>query len=776
MKARRGQVHRRISATVVVLLGLIDVFQAASQHSIARVGWMSLPLGGSTTRLFRYVLLLAGLTLLSTTRGLLRGKRAAWLLAVGGTSASLVGHHVVKADALGILVAVAVFSVLGVTAGQFRAQPEPRLARQAVGWIVAGLVGAYGYGSAGLYLLDSQFRHSTTLRQSLAESVRLLFLLPVSTIEPVTHHGRWFIDSVRVLVVVVLIVGVARLLRPAAARAKQDRDLEHVRSLLEHYGDNPLAYFHLLPDKHFLFAADGEAFVGYKLVGSVAISLGGPIGSASSTLAAARIFLERCELNGWLPAFYQVMPDAARGLSSLGLKSLKIGEEAVIALDSFSLDGSHFKSIRSKTAKMKREGWTVSALIIPIDDDTMARLRTISDLWLADGGHRERTFTLGQFDEDYLRDTTVLVCRDPRGVIQGFTNLVPNYRSSDANFDLMRRNPALTLPVMDLLFVEMIERLRNEGFAGMSLGLAPLANVGGDGVVERVLRMLYERGGKAFNFVGLRTFKNKWRPGWEPRYLVYRSDAELPEVGFGVSRVGELTRADTSRLETMIGPIGATARAVFAAGRRLPLTAAVTAAMLTLQLASAIDRDAYVDLASSLRYNWSDLVSRGQFYRLFTAIFLQNGPGLRVVILAMVPLLAASEYVLRPARAALVFFAGDLCSSLLVLLLMRVAASLGSQPAMRVLVERDSGSSSAMFAALTAGALSLQNLRLRKWVIILLSLFLIGDNIVQHRLFNLQHLLAASVGAGLWWWFRYRTARRAVRASTRNTSLTAAMN
>jgi phosphatidylglycerol lysyltransferase len=741
----------RLSCALAVLaLGVIDAVQALSRRPIMRVAWLSFHVGGSTTRVFRFVLILAALTLFSSIRALLRGKRTAWVLALIAAGSSLAGHHIVRSDIAGVALAGMTIVLLVVSTSHFRARPDPVLARQAIAWLALGLLGTYAYGVTGLYLIDSQFRRATTFTQSLTESARLLFLLPVRTVEPQTRHGHWFIDSVRMLVMVVTFVGVARLLRPALARTHQDQDRERVRSLLERYGDSSLAYFHLLSDKHHMFAEDGQAFIGYKLVGSVAVSLGGPVGTPKSRRAVTLMFLEHCELNGWLPSFHQVTPEAAEELTSFGLKTLKIGEEALVDVKTFSLNTPHFKSIRSKTAKMAREGWTVEELSYPIDEATMARLREISDLWLADGGHRERSFTVGHFDADYLEATGILVCRDPQGAIKGFTNVLPSFVSNLGNFDLMRRDPCERLPVMDFLFVNMIRRFDAAGRQGMTLGLAPFANVTGDSLPDRALRILYERGGRAFNFVGLRDYKQKWLPRWEARFLVYRSDVELPEVALGVSRAGELRNAHTSNIELAGGIIGTTARAMFAAGRRLPFTFAVTSMMLALQAATAFDRDAYESLVSAMHYNWNDLFVHGQIYRLFSAMLLQDGAGFRIGMISMVPLLGLGEYLIGTRRTAVAFIAGDIFSSIPIVFGARLLAMHGWSPAGRFIAERDGGSSSAMYAVIALGALSLTRPKVRRISLALLGIFLIGSAIVQWRIFGLQHIAAALVGVWLW--------------------------
>jgi phosphatidylglycerol lysyltransferase len=749
-RAVTGRRLRRIAASSTAVLGSVDVIQAASRRSIARLGWLSLHLGGTTTRLFRYVLLLAALMLFSAARGLLRGKRVAWLLAITAAGASVVGHHLVKADALGIILALGVVVLLMVSSERFRARPDPSLARRGILWLILGAVATYTYGVGGLYLLDSQFRQSTSLAESLRQSARLLFLLPTSTIDPITKHGAWFIDSVRVMAAAVLLIGIARLLHPVVMRGAQ-RDRSQVVRVLEASADTALAYFHLLSDKHYLFSSDGTAFVGYKVIGSVAVCLGGPIGSSDAREEVARTFLELCELNGWIPSFHQVNPEGLAMLNALGLKSLKIGEEAIIDVEAFSLIGSHFKSIRSKTGRMARDGWSVKELPQPIDEHTMDRLRAISEAWLAHGNHRERTFTLGRFDEEYLRSTSVLAVLDPSGSIQAFANVIPTYRSSVGTFDLMRRNPDEHNPVMDFLFLSMIERFRNDGFKGMNLGLAPLSNIVGDSLADRALRALYERGGRAFNFGGLHDFKKKWLPRWEPSYLVYRADTELPQIALAVSRAGELPHADTSRLETSKGWLGSMARAIVSVGRRLPCTAVLAAVVGVLQIITLVDRDSYDGLHATYTYNWSDLANRHQLYRAFTAIFIEQGHGIRLGILSMLPMVAAAEYVLRPLKTLLVFFLGDLCSSIPILLIMRLAAAAGSEPASRSIASRDGGTSSAMFAVIMAAALSLSNPRLRRFTITAVVAFLLITAVLYQRLFDFQHIGAALVGLVCWW-------------------------
>ncbi|HEX6032292.1 MAG TPA: phosphatidylglycerol lysyltransferase domain-containing protein, partial [Tepidiformaceae bacterium] len=320
---------------------------------------------------------------------------------------------------------------------------------------------------------------------------------------------------------------------------RQER--EKVEQILRLHATTALAYFHLLDDKSYFFSSDERAFISYRVIGHTAVALGEPIGEPLSRRKVVEEFAQHCDLNAWAFCFHQVSAEGAEELRDLGLSALKIGEEAVVPLEQFSLSGKSFKHIRNTVNRLEREGYVFQRLPAPIPPATMDDLAALSDAWLQSGGHRERAFTLGAFSASYLQATPVFVVRRPGERIEAFVNVIPSYGSGQGNFDLMRRRPDAPDGVMDLLFVRLMEHFQREGYSGMNLGFAPLANVEGPGLVARALRILYSRGNGAFKFEGLHSFKDKWQPNWEPKYLVYRSDLQLPQLALAVARAGERT-------------------------------------------------------------------------------------------------------------------------------------------------------------------------------------------------------------------------------------------
>jgi lysylphosphatidylglycerol synthetase-like protein (DUF2156 family) len=727
---------RVTSSLVAIAVAVVDLIAAGAPRPagagrpVGPVLVIDVVLGG------RYVLLVAGLVLLALARPLRRGKRVAWWGALLAALASLLAHVVKQPQLVGVLAPGVLLGLLVAGWRAFRAASDPLRARSGALVLIGGSAIVLMYGTVGLYLLDAEFREATTLGGSFAEAVRLLFLLPAATIEPVSRHGVFFLDSVRVASLLVILVGVSLLVATVILRRGQDPvERAEVQRLLQQYATGSLAYFLLLGDKHWCFSPGRGAVVGYHLQGPVAVALGEPIGAPDELIPCAQAFVDLCEAQGWIPAWHQVSEPGREILEAVGQQTMKIGEEAVIDAASFTLEGR--KSLNSALRRVQRAGLRVVELPQPINDETMAQLQTVSDAWLRHGGHRERTFSLGRFDPGYLRATRVLAAIDANGVIVAFANLLPTYRSSMGNFDLMRRDPGSPNGTMDALFVAMIELCRAEGLQGLALGLAPLTGITGDTLRDRTLRLLYERAGRFFNFEGLRRFKDKWEPRWEPRYLGYPSDVDLPRVATAVARVGELPdpRPRSER--------------ILATARRWPFTIALFTIAFWLMAVTAVDPASHAWLLRHLGLGWNDLM-RLQWWRLPTSQLLQAKPGLvwsNVALLCIV--VPIGEALLGTRLVVTLFFLGDWISTLLTMLGARLLVALGSGPAAQAALGRDCGSSSGAWAIAMGVTWALPRSRTRTTLLAAELGFLIGVLVLYGRLFDVQHLIAGFAGIAI---------------------------
>ena len=720
-------------AALAVVVGATDLADAASARTRFRaepivVQWTyEVVIGG------RYLLLIAGIVMVLSAHGLLRGKRNAWRVAMVASAWSIVGHHFKEADAVGLASCAVLVIALLVGRHAFVGRPDQLLARSGWRLLITGELVVLLYGVAGLYFLDTEYRESATLLQSFGAVLRLLVLLPMRSIVPVTRHGEWFVASVRFGALLVVLIALARVVSAVIVSRGTPNDRRVVEALLEQWGTTPLAYFHLLGDKYWFLAADDASFIGYKVMGTVAVAMGEPIGEPASCRSVTDEFVEYCVRSGWTVAFHQVTGPGATVLEAGGLKALKIGEEAMVPVQSWRLDRDGFKWLRSALRRVQRAGLEVVELPTPLSPSDLEQLREVSDAWLGYGGHRERTFTLGQFDVDELNATTVIALREREtGRLVAFANIVPSYRSQAGNIDLMRRRPDAPNGSMDALFVALIERFRDAGLEKMSLGMVPFVGADGETLPARAIRLLYERGERAFNSQGLFSFKNKWHPEWEPRYLVYRSDVDLPRIAAAVARAGELPdpRSVLTRVRRM--------------ARRLPFSCALIGVITWLMVVTRIDSDSHKTLLRAIGLSWHDLI-RLQVWRLPTSQFMQTSPGLVWSIVGLCFIAAPiAEWRAGTTKAIAMFFLCDWVSTITVLIGDQIVRGAAAHPSLR-----DAGSSSGAWALTMLVLSTITNRRLRNAGLGVASAFLVTALVVHHRLFDVQHLVAAATALAI---------------------------
>ncbi|MEV4512634.1 phosphatidylglycerol lysyltransferase domain-containing protein [Dactylosporangium sp. NPDC049525] len=725
---RSGRWARAVCALAGLALAIINlssatVFVSHPHTAPSGVGSAVAALVGA-----HYLLLTAGVCLAVTVPALRRGKRAAWWAAVAGAVASLTAEHVRSGQWPRLLAPAGVLLLLLACRAAFVTRSDPVLLRRGLAVLCIGEAAVFAYAVLGLWRMDPDFTRTMTIGPAVRAALGLLFLLPVG-VEPITRHGQWFVESVRTGALSVAVLGLCWLVAGVVGRPGHLRDRRRVRELLSRYATTGVAHFHLLDDKSWMITADGRAFVGYKVVGATAVALGEPIGHPGSIRAAADEFARLCALNGWDPVFYQVTEQGRADLVAAGWKTLRIGEEAIIDLAAFDLARPECKAVRSAVRRCERAGYRVVELAHPVHGARLAELREVSDVWLAAGNHRERTFTLGRFDPAYLRTTPIVAVLDARSRVQAFVNLLPSYQSCDATFDLMRRRPDAVNGVIDQLFVALIERFSADGYTGLNLGLAPLTGAG-QSRSDRIIRLLYAHAGAVFNFSGLRAFKDKWHPRWEPRYLAYRFDTRLLGSAAAVARAGELPdpRSPLGRLTALL--------------RRFPVTVAFFLLQAWIMTATAAGPVLHAQLIRHFGLAWPDLV-HGQFWRLVSAPLIQTGPGWVwsniMLIIAFVP---AAEWRLGSRRALITFFCGDLAATVSVLLTLRLTAAAGSTAAAQAILARDAGSSAGCWALAAALAWSLPGQA--RTVAVTAVLVVLGAETVAHqRLFDFQHLAAA---------------------------------
>ncbi|POA17823.1 hypothetical protein C1886_20200 [Pseudomonas sp. FW300-N1A1] len=277
----------------------------------------------------------------------------------------------------------------------------------------------------------------------------------------------------------------------------------------------------LTGDKALLFNPDDNAFLMYARRGRSLVALYDPIGPPQQRAEMIWQFRDLCDLHHARPVFYQVRAENLPYYMDIGLTAIKLGEEARVDLQRFDLDakGKEMKDLRYTWNRGTRDG--LSLEIFEPGQAPMDELKVISDAWLTGKNVREKGFSLGRFSDDYLKYFRIAIIHF-EGRPVAFANLLETYSHDLASLDLMRAHPEAPKLTMEFMMVGLIQYYKSHGYARFSLGMVPLSGLQprrGAPLTQRLGSMVFRRGEQLYNFQGLRRFKDKFQPDWEPRYM-----------------------------------------------------------------------------------------------------------------------------------------------------------------------------------------------------------------------------------------------------------------
>ncbi|HEX7419091.1 MAG TPA: bifunctional lysylphosphatidylglycerol flippase/synthetase MprF [Thermoanaerobaculia bacterium] len=333
--------------------------------------------------------------------------------------------------------------------------------------------------------------------------------------------------------VVALVFAIRSLMRPVPARPEPATAEEIDRAqriALHEWSEN--GHLVLLRDKSLLFNEDRSAFLMYGVEKRSWVAMGDPIGSDAAVRELAWRFLEEADRHDGWTVFYQVRQKNLPIYVDLGLTLLKLGEEARVPLENFSMEGGERKQLRKTTRKVEAEGVRFRVVPPAQVEALLPQLRVVSDEWLSEKHTTEKRFSLGFFDEDYLKRLPLALAEDDRGIV-AFSNLWADDHHEELTIDLMRHRSGAPDGVMDYLFVQLMQWAAGEGYRWFNLGMAPLSGLEARSIGPRWARLGafgFRHGEYFYNFRGLRKYKEKFDPVWEPIYLACPGGFKLPVV------------------------------------------------------------------------------------------------------------------------------------------------------------------------------------------------------------------------------------------------------
>jgi lysyl-tRNA synthetase, class II len=478
-----------------------------------------------------------GLGILGIARGLSRGKRRAWAIGVGLFGLAALVHLFRGPDPVAVVLSAAMMFALIWFRDDFRAHSDPGSLQQAIVFVPSYLLFCFVFVSITLFAERSHVTPDLTFWGNVETTVKGL----AGFAGPYTYEHKTFHDFFETGLLVLGILGLFALLYLVLRTFVQadpptPERRERAEEIVRRWGDDTLDYFALRRDKNYFFAADGQSLIAYLYVRGTAMVAADPIGPPGNEARTLDEFLAFCAERGWRVAFFAVREADADLYRERGMHAIYLGDEAILRLEHFTLDGPERKAVRA-AVKHVEKGHTFELIgENEAAPDLVAELNEISEEWRKGAPERGFTMELGEDVEGTNPDFVLAIARDrDGGRVEGFLRFVPVYGEEPGySLDLMRRRPASTNGMTEFLIARAAQALGARGFKRLSLNFAAwgrlLDSAEDAGLSGRLTRLMAKGLNPFFQIESLRDFNQKFGPEWVPRSVVIDDPSDLPRV------------------------------------------------------------------------------------------------------------------------------------------------------------------------------------------------------------------------------------------------------
>jgi lysylphosphatidylglycerol synthetase-like protein (DUF2156 family) len=543
---------RRIAATALFVAGLIDLLSAVTTPVHHHIRLISQYVPIEVTQAAGALVAISGIGMIMLARGVLKGQRRSWLVAVGLLVASLVLHILHAADVVTLLVCAGVLTLLIVQRERFRAQAEQGTVRSAFLTLAVGGITATVGATLAVEFAGRVRHHSLPgwPQVLLGSAERLIGIGDVHFPSHINHYASTTLLSVGLTLIVVSLYLLTRPVvdrRLSTGRAAVGRRAAEIRArdIVRRHGTGSLDYFALRDDKQWFFHRD--SMVAYAVFGGVCLVSPDPIGPFTERAHVWDAFRRYVDRNGWGLGVMAASEAWLPTYQASGMRFLYIGDEAVVDPRLFSLEGGKMKGLRQAVNRVARYGYTVRFLD-PAHLDPEDAARMVELMNKSRRGEQERGFSmmLGRLFDP--RDTGLLLTlvEGPDGAPVAMCQFVPSTAIGGYSLDLMRRDPSEhPNGLLDFALCSTITHLKKLGMKGLSLNFAAMRSVlegeSGDGVTQRVERWALHRLSGILQIETLWRFNAKYEPTWLPRYIVFDSAEQFVPVVVQIMRAESLT-------------------------------------------------------------------------------------------------------------------------------------------------------------------------------------------------------------------------------------------
>jgi phosphatidylglycerol lysyltransferase len=533
---------RILPAVIILVLGIVNIISAITPAIPSRLMFVRNLLPEDIIVLSNALVLVLGLILVMLSIFLLQGSKRAWYAAISITAFSFFGHLIKAVDFEEASLAFIAGSSLWYTRSFYKLKPNPKFISFNYYVVLYAFAAVLAYGVLGFYFIDKKhFGIDFHFDQAITAVLKLFFLIDDKALVPRTRFGLRFEYSIYIAGAFLILLVIFSLLKPYFSKPfNSPEDFKVAEDILKKHGKSALDYFKVYPDKLLFFNPQRTAFISFKITRHFAMVLEDPVAENDEIRREmVESFEVFCQENGFVSAYYRVPESSLDFYRAMGRKFIPIGEEAVLNLNTFTMDGGKMKTTRSAVNRLTGEGYELKVYKAPIKQGLLQKLEKVSEEWLKDLNQKEVAFTQGVFDTSILKEQTILTIEDQEEKVYAFLNLVPDYAPGEATYDLIRKIDEAPNGILDMLLAKTFLYLKAEGFTAVNMGLAPLSGMEGVNVAQKTIKYAYENFKMFGQFKGLRKYKDKFFPNWEKKYFIYSHNYHLLQAPSALKRVSE---------------------------------------------------------------------------------------------------------------------------------------------------------------------------------------------------------------------------------------------
>lgn len=532
---------RVVPSFLLFVLGLINIVSVLTPSISERLHILRNIIPVSAIKASNYFVITAGLFMLVNATFMLKGLRNAWWSAIFLSGISVIGHLTKAIDYEEAVIALIVFISLIVTRKEYYIKSNSHLQSIGLRTVLITMAAVLVYSILGFYFLDKKhFGIDFHWEQSIRYGVQNYFLVGSSELVPLDRFARRFLLSINISGFLSIGFLIFALIRPYTIKKEAvEDDFLLANGLLTQYGTSALDYFKTYDDKNIFIAKSKKSFLAYRVADSFAVVLENPVAASEDEFKQCIVeFDQYCHENGLRSIYYRVPEENVELFASLHKKNLFIGQEAVVDLSVFTMEGGAKKSLRNAISKVKEKGFKTTIHTAPVKDGLLQKIKAVSDEWLANTGRTEIVFSQGQFEWEELKQQTIITVENTEEKIVAFLNVIPDYAKGEGTYDLIRKTNDAPNGIIDFILLELFAYLKTQGCTSVNLGLAALSGIDDpDTFPEKSMKFAYERIKYFSHYKGLRDFKEKFSPVWYNKFLVYKHDYDLLQAPLVLNKV-----------------------------------------------------------------------------------------------------------------------------------------------------------------------------------------------------------------------------------------------